>query len=64
MACIVTVSFAQKEKADKYFDKGLYAKAIPLYEKAAKQGGKTKKETLSKRCHPLAEPFQPKLINP
>ncbi len=60
MACIVTVSFAQKEKADKYFDKGLYAKAIPLYEKAAKQGGKTKKETLSKLgdCYRILNEFK------
>ncbi len=45
---ISDLSFAQKKKADKAFDKGHYAQAIPLYEKAAKKSGGDQQESLIK----------------
>lgn len=41
-------SFAQKKKADKYFTKGLYAKAIPLYSRASQKSGEGQQESLIK----------------
>lgn len=60
IVCVVSLSFAQKEKADKYYDKGLYAKAIPLYVKVAKNGGKEKKEVLTKLgdCYRILNEFK------
>jgi outer membrane protein OmpA-like peptidoglycan-associated protein/tetratricopeptide (TPR) repeat protein len=43
---LFNLSFAQKKKADKYFEKGAYAKAIPLYEKAGKKSGDEQQESL------------------
>ena len=45
---IFNFSFAQKKKADKYFAKAHYAKAIPLYTKAAKKSGVNQQESLIK----------------
>jgi outer membrane protein OmpA-like peptidoglycan-associated protein/tetratricopeptide (TPR) repeat protein len=39
-------SFAQKKKADKYYAKAFYAKAIPLYAKASKKTGDEQQESL------------------
>ena len=43
-----SVSFAQKNKADKYYEKLRYAKAIPAYEKAIKKNSDTKQDALIK----------------
>ena len=55
-----TFSFAQKEKADKLYEKGYYAKAIPLYIKASEQGGKEKKDALVKLgdCYRILNEFK------
>src|ERR1700741_731137 len=45
---ISCLSFSQKKKADKAFDKGHYSTAIPLYEKAAKKSGQDQQESLIK----------------
>ncbi|HWY10342.1 MAG TPA: OmpA family protein [Bacteroidia bacterium] len=45
---ISDLSFAQKKKADKAFDKGHYAAAIPLYERASKKSGQDQQESLIK----------------
>ena len=43
-----SVLFAQKNKADKYYEKLRYAKAIPAYEKAIKKNSDTKQDALIK----------------
>lgn len=60
LVCIASLCFAQKDKADSYYEKGIYAKAIPLYEKASKKGGKEKKETLSRLgdCYRILNDFK------
>lgn len=45
---ISNLSFSQKKKADKYFAKAYYAKAIPLYSKASKKSGDDQQESLIK----------------
>ena len=37
LICFSLVIYSQKKKGDKYFEKGLYAKAIPYYAKASKK---------------------------
>lgn len=39
-------SFAQKDKGDKYFENGQYARAIPKYEKAAKKQNSEQQDAL------------------
>ncbi len=43
---VCNLSFAQKKKADKYFAKAYYAKAIPLYSKASQKSGSDQQESL------------------
>ena len=43
-----SISFAQKKKADKYFETLRYAKAIPAYEKAIKKNSGSKQDALIK----------------
>jgi len=52
--------FAQKSKADKLYEKGHYAKAIPLYTKAAKKSGQEKKDALVKLgdCYRILNEFK------
>ena len=43
-----SITFAQKKKADKYFEALRYAKAIPAYEKAIKKNSDSKQDALIK----------------
>ncbi len=43
-----SIAFAQKKKADQYFEKLRYAKAIPAYEKAIKKNSDSKQDALIK----------------
>lgn len=45
---IWTTSFAQKKKADKFYEKLRYAKAIPAYEKVVKSGKADKQDAMIK----------------
>lgn len=57
---LATLSFSQKKKADKLFEKGHYSKAIPLYVKASKQNGQNQQEALVKLgdCYRLLNEFK------
>ncbi|MGZ3930002.1 MAG: tetratricopeptide repeat protein, partial [Bacteroidia bacterium] len=48
LVCITTFSLAQKEKGDKYFENGQYARAIPKYEKASKKENAQQQDVLIK----------------
>lgn len=58
--CFSLAVFAQKKKADKYFEKGLYAKAIPYYSKASKRSGEDQKDAYVKLgdCYRILNEFK------
>ena len=62
VALIVSANLihAQKKKADAYYSKGLYAKAIPLYIKASQKNGAEQQDALVKLgdCYRLLNEFK------
>lgn len=57
---LLSVSFGQKSKADKLYNKGYYAKAIPLYVKASKNSGPDQQDALVKLgdCYRILNEFK------